>query len=161
MWLQFQLVYLDSSFSVTIVWPQVSCLSTPCFIYLIQEKGRPEKWDQTTTHILEWPKFRTVMTLCWWATGSLIHWGANPWCDTYFGRQLGSFLHNWNILSCDPEIITLGIHPSKFKINAHTEACPCMFIAVLFIIVHFSEATMMFFSRWWMDEQMLVMQTMD
>ena len=139
MWLQFQQVYLDSRFSVTSMWPQVSCLCTPCFIYLIQAKQRPEKWDWTTTHILEWPKFRTVMTLCWWATGSLIHWWANPGWDTYFGRQFGSFLHNWNILSCDPEITTLGIYPSKLKMNAHTEACPYVFTAVLFIIVNFQK----------------------
>ena len=157
MWLQFHQVYLNSSFSVTSVWPQVTCLSTPCFIGLIQAK-----WDWTTTHILEWPKFRTVMTLCWWAAGSLIYWWENPGWDTYFGREFSSFLRNWNILSCDPEITTLGIYPSKRKMNAHTEACPCVFTAVLFIIVNFQkQPRCSSVGGEWMDKQVVVMQTRD
>ena len=64
-------------------------------------------------------------------------------------KTVWQFLTKWNILlSYDPTVLLLGIHPNELNIYVHTKTCTRMFIAALFIIDKNLEATKMSLSRW-------------
>ena len=102
------------------------------------KKTNKKQWD-TTTHLLKWPKSRTLTTP---GAGKQVEQqelsfitGGNAKWYSHFGRQSGNFLIKRSIcLPYNPAIVPLGIYPAELKTYAHTKTCTQMSIVVLFII---------------------------
>lgn len=93
------------------------------------------KKRNTTTHLLEWPKSRTLTTPAAdnEATGTFFHcW----WECTKVGplrKTVWQFFNKALLLPCNPIIILIGICPKELKItcphkNLHTKVYKALFI---------------------------------
>ena len=96
------------------------------------------KKRDSTTHLLQWPKYGTGCTKCWWDAvriGTLIY----CWWECEMALPLWKTVWQYLtklikiLLVYDAVIMLLGIDPKESKMYIHMKTSSWMFLAILLI----------------------------
>ena len=120
--------------------------------YMSSEKCKWKQSWETTTHLLEWPKSRTLTAPNAGEDGKQEELsntaGGNVKYYSHFGRWFVVSYKTNILLSYNLAIMSLAICPKELKTYVHTKTCTSLFIVVLLIIAQTWKTTNMSLCRW-------------